>query len=875
MSYIKERVDFFIQEHKIIEEAKKLQPGKKLDNELPGNVFFLNDGSVMCLDRNIGVSRFQYGEDGFNFWTYDSGYMHANDGLFSPFLRASEGEEPKIAFFAGFKNKDKYIPLSLLKVPTIDESKISRVTRYTVFDEISTYYITETPDFIFTVVAFNSENNELNFSVLLRKKYRNKKNIYLAWYFNPHLSHIPSENNETRWFKTSKFNLDQENSPLGRFVFRINEDLSRYLSVDNFGVLNQSIKMKDIEIKSVEATTSRKNFTGNENASIGESQSVISGKFPKDVHSTAFTDSGIAGEIIHLETTGKSELRLDFLFNYKIYSTRPESYTDLYKSGEFRFDEMLHYKKSEYDELSKRLEADFSYESDIKINGNTFSNFFRYLKKQVEFCATINGYAQLAPNSLIGVRDVFQAIEAFLFSRPDLAREKILEGLNFLDPSGRAPRQYSLPLSEDDMPRMDLRPFIDQGIWIVNTIITYLKFTRDMSILDEKCGYYEITDGRAGVVKRSKLRDSALEHVIKIIDYLVANIDEDTNCLKAIYGDWVDALDGLGVSKSNKSAYGNGVSVMASLQFYKMLGEVIELLELIKYDKEKIASYAEVRASLKTGIEKYAVVRNELGDPRVIHGWGDGREYLVGSFHDIDNRARNSLVANAFWILSDIYLENDKDITKSVKSAFENLDSKYGMRTFVPPFKAGTKGVGRIHKLIEGTAENGSIYVHGTTFGIAALFRMGESEKAWENLFKILPITHDNLTTSPFVMANSYSLNESLGIDGESMHDWQTGSSNMVMKILIRYVFGLRFEYSGIIFQPAAYCPFDSWEFKINYAGKRLAVSYKKEGVPRRRFRVNEKVIEGQYNNQLKTYTLSLKDSDLGDGNYVTVEIID
>lgn len=152
---------------------------------------------------------------------------------------------------------------------------------------------------------------------------------------------------------------------------------------------------------------------------------------------------------------------------------------------------------------------------------------------------------------------------------------------------------------------------------------------------------------------------------------------------------------------------------------------------------------------------------------------------------------------------------------------------------------------------------------------------MGESEKAWENLYKILPITHDNLTTSPFVMANSYSLNESLGIDGESMHDWQTGSSNMVMKILIHYVFGLRFEYSGIIFQPAAYCPFDSWEFKINYAGKRLAVSYRKEGVPRRKFRVNEKVIEGQYNNQLKTYTLSLKDSDLGDGNYITVEIID
>jgi hypothetical protein len=31
--------------------------------------------------------------------------MHANEGLFSPFLRAKEGQEPGIGFFAGIKEK--------------------------------------------------------------------------------------------------------------------------------------------------------------------------------------------------------------------------------------------------------------------------------------------------------------------------------------------------------------------------------------------------------------------------------------------------------------------------------------------------------------------------------------------------------------------------------------------------------------------------------------------------------------------------------------------------------------------------------------------------------------------------------------------------
>ena len=97
---------------------------------------------------------------------------------------------------------------------------------------------------------------------------------------------------------------------------------------------------------------------------------------------------------------------------------------------------------------------------------------------------------------------------------------------------------------------MDLRPFIDQGVWIVSTIYNYLAYTEDYSILDEEVGYYE-RQVQGGVL-RSNIVDTVLDHLIRVMDYLVTHIDTDTDCLRAMYGDWNDALDGLGVSKKGQ-----------------------------------------------------------------------------------------------------------------------------------------------------------------------------------------------------------------------------------------------------------------------------------------------------------------------------------
>ena len=220
----------------------------------------------------------------------------------------------------------------------------------------------------------------------------------------------------------------------------------------------------------------------------------------------------------------------------------------------------------------------------------------------MEFCARAKNYA----GPFIGVRDIFQQLEAALIWQPNYARQKMIEALGFIGDNGRAPRQYSYPQAQGVLPAMDLRPFIDQGVWIISTIFSYLSFTDDYSILDEVCGYYKL-DGNA--VNFSAEKDTVLEHLIRITEYLISNLAEDTGCLRALYGDWNDALDGLGYTKDKNREYGDGVSVMATLQLYRNLREMCQILEKVGKYTDKIEKYQAYRERIRKGLQKHGIQR--------------------------------------------------------------------------------------------------------------------------------------------------------------------------------------------------------------------------------------------------------------------------
>ena len=751
---------------------------------LPENTYFLKDGRILCLPRKNGVSRFPYGGDGFTAWVYSSGYISINESTFYLFLPSEEGKEPYMAFFAGEQRKDgKYEKISLLGAARNLEEK--DVNRYVVYGKDAAYFLTETNNNLYGVRIYVTNTKKVAISMAAIHKKKAYNSFYLSSFMNGLFKYADRETMETKWFKKCSY----ENN---KFIFESHEDLDRTTHVLNFGVIERVLCGKE---KVVYNTTSRSLYAGARENSIAFSPCLLNGKFEEEKNVTHFTDTAAAGDIIHYELANKDFVRQDYFIDF-CHDEETFEYIKNYNNSNFPVDEYLEH-------MSKKLKRKFSSKNMLsikfkdwnstKINTQTLNLFLEYVIYQTEYC----GLAKNSGALFLGVRDVMQQIDAALMWNPKDCRKKILEVLDYIDPSGNPPRQYSIP-PKGSIPRMDLRPFIDQGVWIISTVYNYIAYTGDYSILKEKVGYYERQP--AGGVLRSKITDTVLDHLIRIMDYLVTHIDENTKCLRAMYGDWNDALDGLGVTNKNKE-YGNGVSVMASMQLYKNLEEMSELLKKINMHNELLPVYEKAYQELIKGLEKYAIVAK--GDAKkIIHGWGEDRSYLVGSYNDVDNLERDSLTANAFYVISGLNKHNF--ISKNdILTAYNNLDSKFGLMTFSPHFERGVKGVGRIVNLPKGTAENGATYIHATLFGILSLFKLKEGKIAFEQLEKILPLTHDILSTTPFVMPNSYSRNAEAGMDGESMSDWYTGSANTLIKSLVRGLFGINPSLEGLYITPS------------------------------------------------------------------------
>ena len=260
---------------------------------------------------------------------------------------------------------------------------------------------------------------------------------------------------------------------------------------------------------------------------------------------------------------------------------------------------------------------------------------------------------------------------------------------------------------------------------------------------------------------------------------------------------------------------------------------------------------------------------NEKGERKIVHGWGDNIRFKIGSFCDNDCISRDGVTSNAFWILAGA-IEWDKTLVKDILAAYDRLDSKYGLKTFEPYFALDNHDVGRIIRLPKGTAENAATYIHATLFGIMSLFAVGESKRAWEQLYKVLPFTHEIISTSPFVMPNSYVYDEERGYDGQSMSDWFTGSGCVLVKILTWYVFGIVPDLDGVTICPANDLPMEKATACMRVKGANITIECK--NIKKRTYIVNGMKRASVYDEDLKADKIYLTNAELHGDIRITIE---
>lgn len=839
--------------NEILREIKKLESSPDKNATLPQNTFYLENERILALPRKYGESRFPYDADGFVVWAYQNGYITACDSTFTVFRSSNYGEDPVVAFFGGVEKDGGFFPISITGAARqlIEPGDIKR---YTVFSLRCVYYITDTDDFTFAVKMSVSPNKNIRFSVTCENKSEGTRKIYVASFIEALLRFTESEGFWERMSKFGKLCGD------GSYIL-----WSRNGSEDCLVV---NTKVTRGNLKKRYSTVGRSVFLGYKGRTLANAESLRTGSFDKYVNFANTTDLPVSSDIMHFELDGGDSVRADWELTVchgmegalKVVGADFDAL-----SFDAETDALENEDKSVFDNMKVRF-------NDWKGGGvvpEVFNKFIRNVQKQVSFCALGKNYA--GPH--IGIRDVFQQLEGSLMWDPERSREKILVAMNYIMSNGRAPRQFSMPKAENDVPEFDLRMYIDQGVWVISTIYTYICHTGDFSILDEECGYYELYGEGESLVRRSGERDSVLCHLIRITDFLISKTDEKTGCMRALYGDWNDALDGLGRTSDEGKEFGDGVSVMTSLQFYQNLGEMDDIIRHTGKFTEKLGLYADVREKLKDGLFKYAVDTDENSHHRIIHGWGDKMAYKVGSLSDFDKKERYSLTANSFWAISGL-MEKDISLKDCVTDCADAVDSKYGLKTFSRPFSIEDRPyIGRLATITEGTYENCCAYVHASMFGIMALFMVGESRRAWREMEKSIVITHENCTMTSFVMPNSYCENESLCIDGVSMGDWYTGSGTMLIKELIRFGIGLEPDLDGLYIQTPSYMPCSSCALSMKIKGKEIKFAYRNESRGEREYLVNGNKTGCAYSELMGTYRLYIPSEALSDG--MTIEVVD
>jgi len=828
----------------ILKDIEKLKNKPSEECALPENVYYLNEHDILCLDREIGESRYPYYMDGLTLWVHSNGHVASNESNFVIFRTAAAGEGATLDFWGGVKSGEEWIPVSITgATKPLDESV--PVKRYTVYSPCAAYFIADTDSVIFALRLSVTVNKKISLTSVAINKSEEEKETYIASYFYPILRY---SNTDTPW------------APMGRKA-KLTDDntavLIRHSDPEDRDPVNVAVITKTLVSESpveCDATVAMSNFLGSLGRTAANASSLKAGVFARRLRATNTADMSMYSEIMKTSLKKGGVFTAAFLINLSHNEDDIEALVNTKPDLQAIDSDIKEQERINAGKLAG-LDIEFGALEDGRVNEQVFNRFLKNLQSQVNLCALGKNYA----GWLLGVRDVFQQLTCVQIWNPDGARAQIVRALNFIMSNGRPPRQFSVPDNDSIIPTFDIRQFIDQGLWIIETVHKYISSSGDWSILDEKCSYYDIIDEYKGLYKKSDVVDTVLDHLVKITDFLTDKIDARTNCLRILYGDWNDAVCGMGATDRDEE-FGTGVSTMASLQLYKLLLEMSEILGHVGGYDSKIEALQAIRTRLADGLERFALQQD--GDRvHIMHGWGDLGSYTVGSLCDPDGKKRFSATCNSFWCISDM-IRRKPELKESILKAYDVLDSKYGIKTFEPYFPSDMKGVGRIVNLTPGTYENACTYVHCTTFAIMALFIMGEARRAWEQIFKIIPLTHEHVSKTSFVMPNSYVYNEEYEIDGESGGDWYTGSGAVLTRCIYEYALGIRAELDKIVIATPEYLPSDMVKMNVCIKGCNVEFEYEKLGGSRA-YTVNGKSVECLTDDLSGTKYIFIKNEEL------------
>lgn len=374
-----------------------------------------------------------------------------------------------------------------------------------------------------------------------------------------------------------------------------------------------------------------------------------------------------------------------------------------------------------------------------------------------------------------GYRDIVQHGFGVSSFQPERTREILLEALRYQYRNGLALRGWN---------PVDTKAYSDSALWLVFTLVQYIRETGDGGVLDRSVPYYD-----------SEEPASVLEHVEQALDFLETHKGVHGLCLIK-FGDWNDSLTAVGKA-------GRGESVWLSEAYAEALRLMAGLSEFLGRPG-KAAEYA----------GRYEAVRAAVN----ASAW-DGEWYLrcfdddgkaVGSRGD---REGSIFSESQGWALISGIADGERAETV-LRSCDAFLRTPQGYRLLAPTFTTPDERIGRISYMEPGICENGTIYSHINIWLILGMLRLGKAEESYGAFQRFTAGYVDGEKDQkglnpPYIYANCYYGPDHRNSAGKMEFTWITGSISWILNVLMDDLLGIFPDYRGLRIRP---CIPGSWK---------------------------------------------------------------
>jgi N,N'-diacetylchitobiose phosphorylase len=439
---------------------------------------------------------------------------------------------------------------------------------------------------------------------------------------------------------------------------------------------------------------------------------------------------------------------------------------------------------------------------------NTMLNTWNLL--QAETCVVWSRFAsfvEVGGRTGLGYRDTAQDCMSVIHSNPATSRQRIVEllraqteagyGLHLFDPADFDPDAPTLPdiPSPTIVPRSDRASLIhgledtcsDDHLWLVPTIVEYVKETGDVGFLSETFAFAE---GSKGTV---------WEHLERALDFTSEQVGANGVAL-GLRADWNDGIN-LGGGETALVTFLHAWAIRAYLELAGPLGRT-DAVERYERELERLAKVAD----------------EQLWDGRWWRRGITRDGVLIGS---ADNAEGRIFLEHQAWPVIGGITTRERGVA-SMDAVHELLRSEYGTHLNWPAFTHVDDTVGFLTRVYPGIKENAAIFSHPNAWPIIAEALLGRGDEAMAFYDAILPY-HQNdqidvRQAEPYAYAQFV-----YGRDHErfglAQNPWLTGSSGWMYTAATKYILGVRPGLEGLVVDPTVPPAWDGFEVRREWRG--------------------------------------------------------